>query len=105
MKWRQEDASETEGKGLQNYGQTSYAVWATTRGQEARAESRSGVRSYMNTLEGQQESCKRPRKLPEKRLKWYGHVRRMKEEQLVRSMLDVDIGLPGKTRRERSNLR
>ena len=30
----------------------------------------------------------------EKRLKSYGHVRRMKEELIVRRMLDVDI--PGK---------
>ena len=38
-----------------------------------------------------------------KRLKWYGHVRRMKEEHIVRRMLDVDI--PGKRRRGRPNLR
>ena len=37
------------------------------------------------------------KKIIEKRLKWYGHVRRMKEEHIVRRMLDVDI--PGKTRR------
>ena len=54
----------------------------------------------MNTLEGQQEWCK---KITEKRLKWYGHVRRMKEEHIVRRMLDVDI--PGKRRRGRPNLR
>ncbi len=41
--------------------------------------------------------------ITEKRLKWYGHVRRMKEEQIVRRMLDVDI--PGKRRRGRPNLR
>ena len=29
--------------------------------------------------------------ITEKRLKWYGHVRRMKEEHIVRRMLDVDI--------------
>ncbi len=28
-------------------------------------------------------------KITEKRLKWYGHVRRMKEELIVRRMLDV----------------
>ena len=38
----------------------------------------------------------------EKRLEWYGHVRRMKEEHIVRIMLDVDI--PGKRRRGRSHL-
>ena len=42
-------------------------------------------------------------KSTEKRLKWYGHVRRMKEEHTVRSMLDVEI--PGKRRRGRPNLR
>ena len=36
------------------------------------------------------------KKITEKRLKWYGHVRRMKEEHIVRRMLDVDI--PGKRR-------
>ena len=40
-------------------------------------------------------------KITEKRLKWYGHVRRMKEEHIVRRMLDVDI--PGKKRRGRPN--
>ena len=48
----------------------------------------------MNTLGEQQEWCKRPRKLQKKRIKWYGHVRRMKEEHTLRRMLDVDI--PGK---------
>ena len=43
------------------------------------------------------------KKITEKRLKWYGHVRRMKEECLVRRMLDVDI--PGKSRRGRPSLR
>ena len=36
-------------------------------------------------------------------MKWYGHVRRMKEEHIVRRMLDVNI--PGKRRRGRPNLR
>ena len=43
------------------------------------------------------------KKITEKRLKWYGHVRRMKEEHIVRRMLDVDI--PGKRRRGRPSLR
>ena len=43
------------------------------------------------------------KKISEKRLKWYGHVRRRKEEHIVRRMLDVDI--PGKRRRGRPNLR
>ena len=37
------------------------------------------------------------RKTTEKRMKWCGHVRRMKEEHIVRRMIDVDI--PGKRRR------
>ena len=40
--------------------------------------------------------------LPILLLKWYGHVRRMKEEHIVSRMLDVDI--PG-IRRGRPNLR
>ena len=32
------------------------------------------------------------KKITDKRLKWYGHVRRMKEEHIVRRMLDVDEG-------------
>ena len=61
------------------------------------------IRSEMNTLEGQQEWCKRPRKSHKKRMKWYGHVRRMKEEHIVRIMPDVAI--PGKRRRGRPHLR
>ena len=50
-------------------------TWATTRGQEARLEVNEmrmlrwmcgvtgGIRSEMNTSEGQQESCKRPKNL------------------------------------------
>ena len=34
------------------------------------------------------------KKSTEIRLKWYGHVRRMKEEQIVKRMLDVDM--PGR---------
>ena len=43
------------------------------------------------------------KKITETRLKWYGHVRRMKEEHIVKRMLDVDI--PGKRRRGRPHLR
>ena len=38
------------------------------------------------------------KKITEKRLKWYGHVRRMKEEHIVRRMLDVDIPMEKKKR-------
>ena len=31
------------------------------------------------------------KKISEKRLKWYGHVRRMKEEHVMRRILDEDI--------------
>ena len=45
-----------------------------------------GIRSEMNTLEGQQAS----KKMTEKRLReWYGHVR-IKEKHISRRMLDVD---------------
>ena len=43
------------------------------------------------------------KKITEKRLNWYGHVRRKKVEHIVRRMLDVDI--PGKRRRGRPSLR
>ena len=43
------------------------------------------------------------KKITEKQLMRYGHVRRMKEEHFVRRMLNVDI--PGKRRRGRPNLR
>ena len=43
------------------------------------------------------------KKITEKRLMWYGHVRGMKEEHIVRRMLDVDI--PEKRRCVRPNLR
>ena len=33
------------------------------------------------------------KKIKEKRLKWYGHVRRMKEEHIVRTILHVDLRL------------
>ena len=42
-----------------------------------------------NMLEGQQEWRKRLRKL--QKTTHVGHVRRMKEEHVVRRMLDVDI--------------
>ena len=42
------------------------------------------------------------KKITEKRLMWYGRVMRMKEEHIVRRMLDVDI--PENSRRGRSNL-
>ena len=43
------------------------------------------------------------KKMTEKSLKWYGHVRRMKEEYIVRRTLDVDI--PRKIRGGRPHLR
>ena len=43
------------------------------------------------------------KKITEKRLKWYGHVRRMKAEHTVRRLLGVDIS--GERRRGRPNLR
>ena len=62
-----------------------------------------GIRSEMNTLEGQHEWCRSPQQMTEERRKWYGHVMRMKEEHIVRGMLDVEI--TGKRRRGWPNLR
>ena len=42
------------------------------------------------------------KKITEKRLKWYGHVMRMKEEHIEGRMLDVAV--QGKRRRGRPNL-
>ena len=36
------------------------------------------------------------KKSTEKLIQWYGHVGRMKEEHIVRRMLDVDIQAKGK---------
>ena len=54
----------------------------------------------MNTLEGQRYKSVASTQANDK---WYGHVRRMKVEHIVRRMLDVDI--PWKRRRERPNIR
>ena len=88
-------------------------TWATTRGQEARLEvnemrmlrwmcrvtRRDKIRN--EHIRGTTRVVQESKKITE-RLKWYGHVRRMKEEHIVRRMLDVDI--PEKRRRGRSNL-
>ena len=90
-------------------------TWATTRGQEARQEvhqmrmlrwmggvtRRDTIRN--EHIRGTTRVVQASKKITEKRLKWYRHVRRMKEEHIVRRMLDVDI--PGKRRRGRPNLR
>ena len=90
-------------------------TWATTRGQEARLEvnemrmlrwmcgvtRRDKIRN--EHIKGTTRVVQASKKITENRLKWYGHVRRMKEEHIVRRMLDVDI--PGKRRRGRPSLR
>ena len=86
-------------------------TWATTRGQEARlvrmlrwmcgVTRRDKIRN--EHIRGTTRVVQASKKITEKRLKWYGHVRRMKEEHIVRRMLDVDI--PGKRRRGRPSLR
>ena len=90
-------------------------TWATTRGQEARIEvnemrmlrwmcgvtRRDKIRN--EHIRGTTRVVQASKKSTEKRLKWYGHVRRMKEEHIVRRMLDADI--PGKRSRGRPNLR
>ena len=89
-------------------------TWATTRGQEARLEvNKMRMLRWMCAVTRRDkirnEHIKGTRlvqaskKITEKRLKWYGHVRRMKEEHIVRRMPDVDI--PGKRIRGRPNLR
>ena len=54
-------------------------------------------------IRGTRRVVQASKKITEKHLKWYGHMRRMKEERIVRRMLDV--GIPGKRRRGRPNLR
>ena len=90
-------------------------TWATTRGQEARQEvnemrmlrwmcgvtRRDKIRN--EHIRGTTRVGQASKKITEKRLKWYGHVRRMKEEHIVRRMLDVDP--PRKRRRGRPSLR
>ena len=90
-------------------------TWATTRGQEAQLEvnemrmlrwmcgvtRRDSIRNEY--IRGTTRVVQASKKITEKRLKWYGHVKRMKEEHIVRRMLDVEI--PGKRRRGRPNLR
>ena len=83
-------------------------TWATTRGQEARPEvnemmmliwmcgvtRRTKIRSEHNR--GTTIVVQASNKMPEKRLKLYGHVMMMKEEHIVRRLLGEDI--PGKIR-------
>ena len=93
---RHEDASGTEGKGLQNCGQTSSVVWcetwATTRGQKARlGVNKMRMLTWMcgvtrrdmirnEHISGTTRVVQASKKITEHRLKWYGHVRRMKQE-------------------------
>ena len=89
-------------------------IWATTRGQEARLEVNEvrmlrwmcGVtrtdQIQNDHMRGTIRVVHASKTITEHRLKWYGKVRRMKEEHTVRRMLDVDI--PVKRRRRRPNL-
>ncbi len=92
-------------------------TWATRRGQEARLEvnevrllrwmcevtRRDKIRH--EHIRGTTRVVQASKKITEQRLKWYGHVRRMKggAQHIVRRMPDVDI--PVKSRRGRSNIR
>ena len=90
-------------------------TWATTRGQEARLEVNEmsmliwmcGVArrdKFRNEhIRGTIRVVQASQKITEKRLKWYGHVRKMTEEHIVRRMLEVDV--PWIRRRGRPNLR
>ena len=74
----------------------SAETWATKRGQEARLEvnemrmlrwmcgvtRRDKIRN--EHIRGTTRVVQALKKITEKRLKWYGHVRRMKEEHIVR---------------------
>ena len=53
-------------------------------------------------IRGTTRVVKASKKITEKRLTWYGHVRRMKDAHRVRRMLDVDT--PGSRRRVRPKL-
>ena len=78
-------------------------TWSTTRGQEARLEvNEMRMRRWMcgvtrrdmirnEHIGGKTRVVQASKKITEKRLKLYGHVRRMKEEHIVRRMLDVEI--------------
>ena len=86
-------------------------TWATKGGNEARLDvnkmrmlrwmcgvtRRDKIRN--EHFRGTARVVQASKKITEKRLKWYGHVRRMKEEHIVRRMLDVEI--TGKRRRGR----
>ena len=88
-------------------------TWATTRGQEARLEvnemrmlrwmcgmtMRDKIRN--EHIRGTKRLVQASKKITEKRLKWYGHVRRLKEEHIVRRMLDVHIG-PTREKKKRA---
>ena len=80
-------------------------TWATTRGQEARLEvnemrmlrwmcgvtRREWDHIQNEHIRGTPRVEQASKKITEQRPKWYGHVRRMKGEHIVRQMLDVDI--------------
>ena len=82
------------------YGAETWAT--TTTGQEARLEvnemrmlrwmcgltRRDNIRN--EHIRGTTRVVQASTKIAEKRLKWYGHVRRMKGEHIVRRMLDVE---------------
>ena len=83
-------------------------TWATTKGRLEANEMRMlrwmrGVtrrdRIRNEHIRGTTRVVQASKKFTEKRLEWYGHVRRLTEEHTVRRMLDVDI--PGKIRRGR----
>ena len=90
-------------------------TWATTRRQEARLEVTEmrllrwmcGVtrRDHIRNehIRGTTRMVQASTNITENRLKWYGHVRRMKEEHVVIIMLDVEM--PGKRRIGLPNLR
>ena len=87
IKFGQDNGQEREPEARLKVNEMRMQIWmcGMTRRDKIRNEHIRGTTRAM-------QECK---KITEKRLKWYGHVRKMKEEQIVRRMLDVDI--PGKT--------
>ena len=89
-------------------------TWATTRGQETRlyinevrmlrwmcgVTRRDKIRNEHNR--GTTRVMQASKNITEQRLKWYGHVRRMKEEHIVRRMLDVDTWINSQSSVHRS---
>ena len=109
-----------QGEDIQNSGMASIGVWgretwATTKSQEKRLEvNEMRMLRWMCGVENKDqirnEHVRAPekvapvtKKITEKRLKWYGYVKRRDEGHVLRRMLDAPV--PGKRRRGRQKTR